>query len=59
MSGVIPPLPQYAFMAWCSVKGTGLHARTGSFWKSCTEIRNALLMNGSVGEPVHIAQFYS
>jgi hypothetical protein len=23
MSGVIPPLPQYAFMAWCSVKNTG------------------------------------
>jgi hypothetical protein len=21
MSGVILPLPQYAFMAWCSVKG--------------------------------------
>jgi hypothetical protein len=20
MSGAIPPLPQYAFMAWCSVK---------------------------------------
>jgi hypothetical protein len=20
MRGVIPPLPQYAFMAWCSVK---------------------------------------
>jgi hypothetical protein len=23
MSGAIPPLPQYAFMAWCSVKGQG------------------------------------
>jgi hypothetical protein len=24
MRGAIPPLPQYAFMAWCSVKkGTG------------------------------------
>jgi hypothetical protein len=23
MSGAIPPLLQYAFMAWCSVKGTG------------------------------------
>jgi hypothetical protein len=23
MSGVIPPLPQYAFMAWCSVKAQG------------------------------------
>jgi hypothetical protein len=20
MRGIIPPLPQYAFMAWCSVK---------------------------------------
>jgi hypothetical protein len=27
MSGAIPPLPQYVFMAWCSVKsrGTILH----------------------------------
>jgi hypothetical protein len=25
MRGVIPPLPQYAFMAWCSVKkSTGI-----------------------------------
>jgi hypothetical protein len=23
MSGAIPPLPQYAFMAWCLVKSTG------------------------------------
>jgi hypothetical protein len=23
MRGAIPPLPQYAFMAWCSVKSTG------------------------------------
>jgi hypothetical protein len=23
MSGAIPPLPQYAFMAWCSIKNTG------------------------------------
>jgi hypothetical protein len=23
MSGAIPPLPQYAFMAWCSVKSIG------------------------------------
>jgi hypothetical protein len=23
MSGVIPPLPQYACMAWCSVKAQG------------------------------------
>jgi hypothetical protein len=23
MSGAIPPLPQYAFMAWCSVKAQG------------------------------------
>jgi hypothetical protein len=24
MSGAIPPLPQYAFMAWCLVKAQGL-----------------------------------
>jgi hypothetical protein len=23
MSGAIPPLPQYAFMAWCSVEAQG------------------------------------
>jgi hypothetical protein len=23
MRGAIPPLPQYAFMAWCSVKAQG------------------------------------
>jgi hypothetical protein len=23
MSGAIPPLTQYAFIAWCSVKSTG------------------------------------
>jgi hypothetical protein len=23
MSGALPPLPQYAFMAWCSVKVQG------------------------------------
>jgi hypothetical protein len=22
MSGAVPPLPQYAFMAWCSVRGS-------------------------------------
>jgi hypothetical protein len=22
MDGVVPPLPQYAFMAWCSVRGS-------------------------------------
>jgi hypothetical protein len=25
MSGAIPSLPQYAFMAWCSVKAQGQH----------------------------------
>jgi len=24
MRGAIPPLPQYACMAWCSVEGTGI-----------------------------------
>jgi len=23
MGGAIPPIPQYAFMAWCSVKAPG------------------------------------
>jgi len=25
VSGAIPPLPQYGFMAWCSVKAQGLY----------------------------------
>jgi hypothetical protein len=28
MRGAIPPLPQYAFMAWCLVKAQGI--RVGS-----------------------------
>jgi hypothetical protein len=28
MSGAIPPLPQYAFMAWYSVKAQGLYIHT-------------------------------
>jgi hypothetical protein len=31
MSGAIPPLPQYTFMAWCSVKGTGATNYTFTF----------------------------
>jgi len=27
MSGAIPPLPQYALMAWCSFKAQGQHNR--------------------------------
>jgi hypothetical protein len=27
MRGVIPPLSQYAFMVWCSVKSTGTNLR--------------------------------
>jgi hypothetical protein len=23
MSGAVPPLPQYTFMAWCSIKAQG------------------------------------
>jgi len=22
MGGAVPPLPQYAFMAWCSIRGS-------------------------------------
>jgi len=25
IGGAIPPLPQYAFMVWCSVKAQGLY----------------------------------
>jgi hypothetical protein len=25
MGGALPPLPQYAFMAWCSVRGSTGH----------------------------------
>jgi hypothetical protein len=38
MHGAIPQLPQYAFMAWCSVKAQGplylLPYWRGTFWKS-------------------------
>jgi hypothetical protein len=30
MRGAIPPLPQYALMAWCSVKAQGLLLPSGS-----------------------------
>jgi hypothetical protein len=30
MSGAIPPLPQYASTAWCSVKAQGYHCH-GTF----------------------------
>jgi hypothetical protein len=35
MSGAIPPLPQYASMAWCSVKAEG--QLTFSFYLICIE----------------------
>jgi hypothetical protein len=31
MGGTVPPLPQYAFMAWCSVGGGGAQERTSLF----------------------------
>jgi hypothetical protein len=37
MSRVIPPLPQFAFMAWCSVKAQGqlyLYHAMKAFWGS-------------------------
>jgi hypothetical protein len=39
MRGAIPPLPQYAFMAWCSVKAQGklhiffFYKRLGGKWR--------------------------
>jgi hypothetical protein len=36
MRGAIPPLLQYAFMAWCSVKGRGqlyLYIKTTQAWE--------------------------
>jgi len=40
MSGAIPPLPQYAFMAWCLVKaqGTTLPLQQSNCWR---HIKNA------------------
>jgi hypothetical protein len=40
MSGAIPPLPQYAFMAWCSVQAQGyLYLLTfrGGKWQGAGE----------------------
>jgi len=33
MSGAVPPLPQYAFMTWCSVKAQGQLYLYLSFWR--------------------------
>jgi hypothetical protein len=42
MSGAIPPLPQYTFMAWCSVKAQGLQLYYESLeierWRTKTDI---------------------
>jgi hypothetical protein len=35
MGGAVPPLPQYAFMAWCSVRGS-----TGTTYTYSQEIRH-------------------
>jgi hypothetical protein len=41
MSGAIPPLPQYAFMAWCSVKKS-----TGTFyiWNWMSSVTTTVLL---------------
>jgi hypothetical protein len=36
MSGAIPPLPQHAFMAWCSVKAQGLYYDLDNLLKTYT-----------------------
>jgi len=41
MSGAIPLLPQYAFMAWCSVKAQGqlyLYISPISLGEHCTSV---------------------
>jgi len=37
MNGAIPPLPQYAFMAWCLVKAQDtVHAKISTYHCACT-----------------------
>jgi hypothetical protein len=40
MCGVIPPLPQYVFMAWCSVK----YRDNFTFFKGAKSINYALAL---------------
>jgi hypothetical protein len=44
MSGAIPPLPHYAYIAWRSVKNTGT-----TFYFACQK-----RLSGTVYDPVHV-----
>jgi len=44
-SGAIPPLPQYVFMAWCSVKAQGLNATCSTHYHPWCNYLNNWIMN--------------
>jgi hypothetical protein len=49
MRGAVPPLPQYAFVAWCSIKAQGqLYLTIGRQTKFHTNI--LLPLNGSCSD---------
>jgi len=56
MSGAIPPLPQYAFMAWCLVKSTGT---TLPFIYKRTALALQRLRRRAYGENIHELSFIS
>jgi len=64
MRGAIPPLPQYAFMKWCSVKGQGqiniftFYGLCGSDLKQNIfyEIQKLISRNVSVLENLNVIQ---
>jgi hypothetical protein len=49
MSGAIPPLPYYAFMAWCSVKKKHRDNFTFTFTETQGKVLGQLLVFGSPG----------
>jgi hypothetical protein len=52
MSGAIPPLLQYAFMAWCLVKAQGRHylLPLGALYRAATVFRAAAMLFYSLQE---------
>jgi hypothetical protein len=58
MSGAIPPLPQYAFMAWCSVKAQGQLYLTFYFLKGDAVFSYCCNLFGSVQDQFPKGIFY-
>jgi hypothetical protein len=48
MNGAVPPLPQYTFMAWCSLKTQGLIYLNISFYSLLHNIVSSCLLSINV-----------